>query len=64
MWLQGTQFAYARLGVRNCQVPIGEGTLVYLNFIGISAAGLSFFLQGGLAGGPGKEMERKRSWLT
>ena len=34
------------------------------NFSGISEAGLSFFLQGGLAGGPGKEMERKRSWLT
>jgi hypothetical protein len=45
-------------------VPEGEGTLAYLNFSGISEAGLSFFLQGGLAGGPGKEMERKRSWLT
>ena len=64
MRFQGTRFAYARLGVRNCQVPIGEGTLVYLNFIGISAAGLSFFLQGGLVPRPGQEMERKRSWLT
>jgi hypothetical protein len=45
-------------------MPEGEGTPAYLNFSGISEAGLSFFLQGGLAGGPGKEMERKRSWLT
>jgi len=44
-------------------VPEGEGTLAYPNFGGISEAGLSFFLQGGLAGA-GKEMERKRSWLT
>jgi hypothetical protein len=36
----------------------------YLNFIGISAAGLSFFLQGGLAGGRDTEMGRKHSWLT
>jgi hypothetical protein len=48
----GGQFAQARLRVRNCQVPQGEGTVAYLNFTGIFEADLSFFLQVVSQGGP------------
>ena len=49
--------------MRNCQVPQGEGTVAYLDFIGILEADLSFFLQV-VSWGDQSGMERKGSWLT